>query len=259
MPRTARKISSTGIYHVIIRGADRQLMFEDQADYIKYLSYLEYYKDECDFEIYAYCLMSNHIHLLIHINQTPINKIFHRINTSYASWFNMKYNRTGFLQQGRYYSEPVEDMEYLFTVSRYIHQNPFKAGLEPSPGNTYRWNSLLAYINKNDELVNISFLSNMYESYEAFINFQSNTENDDNCLDLNTIRRRIPDDVAKQIISETCNCSTVKEFQSFSIVKRNSMLTQLNKKGISARQLNRLTGTPLGVIHRVLNQNKSSS
>ena len=106
MPRKARLKSTSNVYHVVIRGANRQQMFEDRKDYLKYLDILEYYKRECNYSIYAYCLMSNHVHLLIYTPVTPLEMIFRRINTRYAVWFNMKYDRTGYLQQGRYYSEP---------------------------------------------------------------------------------------------------------------------------------------------------------
>ena len=130
VPRGARKKSATNVYHIIVRGANHQMIFEEEADYKKYLNILLYYKEELHFTIYAYCLMNNHIHLLIHSPDTSLETIFRRINTTYSMWFNMKYDRVGFLQQGRYFSEPVEDMQYLNTVARYIHQNPFKAGLE---------------------------------------------------------------------------------------------------------------------------------
>ena len=130
MARHSRKKSSTQIYHVVIKGADRQLLFEETKDYRKYLDILEYYKEEFHFKIYAYCLMSNHVHLLIHHPDTAsLESIFRHINTTYATWFNLKYNRTGFVQDGRYFSEPVEDSRYLLTVVRYIHYNPAKAGL----------------------------------------------------------------------------------------------------------------------------------
>ena len=73
MPRKPRAISESNIYHVVIRGADRQQMFEEKNDYVKYLDILSYYKKECQFEIYAYCLMSNHVHLLIHTSNTPLD------------------------------------------------------------------------------------------------------------------------------------------------------------------------------------------
>ena len=98
MPRHSRKKSSTQTYHVVIKGADRQLLFEETKDYIKYLDILEYYKEKFSFNIYAYCLMSNHVHLLIHHPDTvSLESIFRHINTTYATWFNLKYKRTGFV------------------------------------------------------------------------------------------------------------------------------------------------------------------
>ena len=102
LARHARKKSSTQTYHVVIKGADRQLLFEESKDYIKYLDILEFYKDQLKFEIYAYCLMSNHVHLLLrHPNTVSLESIFRHINTTYACWFNAKYDRTGFVQDGQ--------------------------------------------------------------------------------------------------------------------------------------------------------------
>ena len=108
MARHSRKKSSLLTYHIIIKGADRQLLFEEAKDYKKYLEILEYFKEECHFQIFAYCLMDNHVHLLIrHSPEYSLETIFRKINTTYAIWFNMKYDRTGFVQNGRYFSEPV--------------------------------------------------------------------------------------------------------------------------------------------------------
>lgn len=251
MPRSARKKSSTGIYHVVIKGADRQLLFEEIKDCQKYLDILEYYKEECDFELFAYCLMSNHVHLLIRTNDIQISSIFRRINTTYAGWFNLKYDRTGFVQDGRFYSEPVEDEKYLLTVIKYIHYNPTKAGLENFPGEKYVWSSFNDYFTPNPRLVNKDYILNILcgiKNYTALHQTDSNIE----CLDINTVRKRIPDDVARDIIEENCHCKTVTEFQNLSIVKRNKAICVLKSKGLSIRQINRLTGISRGVINKVL-------
>ena len=96
-------------------------------DFKKYIEILFLYRQECHFELYAYCLMSNHVHLLLKTTDVPLDAIFRRINTFYASWFNMKYQRCGHLQQDRFHSEPVEDKQYFLNVIRYIHRNPLKA------------------------------------------------------------------------------------------------------------------------------------
>lgn len=251
MPRTARILSSTQTYHVVIRGADRQLLFEDTSDYKKYLEILQYYKENCNFELYAYCLMSNHVHLLIHTPSCALASVFHHINTRYAVWFNMKYQRTGHLQQERYFSEPVNDMNYLFTVLRYIHQNPCKAGLEATPGHSYPWSSFYEYKKGTSILVNTEYIFNLLGGKDNFLKLHEMKDESD-CLDIDKTKRRIPDDVAKEIIFTECHCANVTEFQNLSLLERNKSILTLYKKGISIRQLNRLTGIPKGVIDRIV-------
>ncbi len=255
MPRTARIKSSIGIYHVVIRGADHQLFFEESKDYRKYLDILSYYKEVCNFEIYAYCLMSNHVHLLIKINNFSLETIFRRINTTYAGWFNCKYDRTGFLQQGRYASEPVEDTEYLLNIIRYIHYNPSKAGLEASPGTQYPWSSFYEYLS-TPMLINPLPILKIYGNIEHFLTHHTTIPTQKH-MDIDTLRKHLPDDVARDLIREESCCETVTDFQNLSIVDRNKYLDNLHKKGISIRQLNRLTGTPRGIIERILKSSKT--
>lgn len=260
MARHSRTKSSTQTYHVVIKGADRQLLFEETKDYKKYLDILEYYKEKFNFEIYAYCLMSNHVHLLIHHpDSTSLESIFRHINTTYATWFNLKYNRTGFVQDGRYFSEPVEDSRYLLTVLRYIHYNPAKAGLEQSPGTGYPWSSYRDYQSdyqtespsESSGLTDTDFVLKLLGTQKHFMDLHSIVPADD-CFDVHKTRKRIPDDVAKDIIMQNCACSSATDFQRLSLSERNKLLLLLHEKGLSVRQLNRLTGTPRGVIERII-------
>jgi len=138
MPRQARRESGTGIYHVMLRGINRQDIFEDKEDYVRMLTclqqMLEQYDDVgnhqpplCTF--YAYCLMSNHIHLLLKTNQKDIGSTIKPLAVTYAMYYNNKYSRSGHVFQDRFKSEPVNDMAYFMTLLRYIHQNPLKAGI----------------------------------------------------------------------------------------------------------------------------------
>ena len=122
MPRSARKKSKTGIYHVMLRGINQQQIFEDNEDSEKFLQILKDCKAISEFKLYAYCLMGNHIHLLIHETEEPIEKFMKRIATRFVYWYNIKYQRVGHLFQDRFKSEPVEDDAYFLTVLRYIHQ-----------------------------------------------------------------------------------------------------------------------------------------
>ena len=254
MSRTARKLSSTNVYHIVIRGIDRQRLFLENNDYQKYLDLLNYYKSECGFHLYAYCLMSNHVHLLICTLGMELHVIFRRLGTAYAEWFNMKYNRVGSLQQGRFYSEPVETTSYLHNVVRYIHFNPAKAGIESFPGEKYPWSSYDSYFQSPGFVDTQTILESM-GGIKHFKEYHSSPCNDI-CLDIDTIRRRIPDDVAVKIINTTCHCPNIVAFQELPLLTQAANLLLLHKKGLSERQLNRLTGTPLGFIRKVIVKNR---
>lgn len=255
MSRKARKIAETNTYHVVIRGMDRQIMFEESKDFIKYLDLLSVYKTECGFEIFAYCLMNNHVHLVIRSNNVPLSLIFSKLNTHYACWFNMKYQRTGHLQQERFYSEPIEDISYLLACIRYNHRNPCNAGLETAPGQSYLWSSYFDYQNGISDLVDIDFILSFMPKND-FLAF-NNLSADDDCLDIDKIRCRLPDDVAKEIICEISKCSTSTEFQNLPSVLQNKYICEILGRKISIRQLNRLVGIPRGVIQRTWQKRES--
>ena len=147
MPRVARIKSSTGIYHLITRGINQQNIFSFDDDYERLLNTLTRYCRKSACEIYAYCLMDNHIHLLLKEGQEPIATTMKKIGTSYVYYYNWQYNRKGHLFQDRYKSEPVEDDAYFLTVLRYIHLNPQKTELTDDPA-TYPYSSYTEYTDK---------------------------------------------------------------------------------------------------------------
>ena len=180
MPRAARKKSKTGIYHIMIQGINQELIFEDDQDNRKFLDILADCKQEDRFQLYAYCLMGNHAHLLIKEGYERLGQIFKRVGATYVQWFNRKYNRTGPLFHDRFKSEPVEDYQTLFAVIRFIHQNPVKAQLASSV-DTYKRSSFKDYAGRS-KLTNTSFaLKKM--TRENFIDF-NRREDSDSCLDI---------------------------------------------------------------------------
>lgn len=153
MPRQQRKKSKSGYYHVIMRGNERMNIFRDEKDkhrFIKTLSdkKLDDKKQKSRFFLYAFCLMDNHVHLIMSEGAEDIAKVMKRISVSYVHYFNKKYKRVGHLFQDRFMSEPVEDDNYLLALVRYIHQNPVKAGMVKSAGE-YSWSSYNCYVNDN--------------------------------------------------------------------------------------------------------------
>jgi REP element-mobilizing transposase RayT len=174
MARQARERCESGIYHIVIRGINRQDIFCDQDDYHRFLETLERVKAD-SFEVHGYCLMSNHVHLLIHEKSEEVHRIMKRIGTSYAWWYNRKYQRIGHLFQGRYKSECIQDNEYLLTVIRYIHNNPVKAGMVSKPED-YFYSSVQAYYGRPEKLVgltDVGFILGIFdkERSEAMLRF----------------------------------------------------------------------------------------
>ncbi|SHK58493.1 REP-associated tyrosine transposase [Desulforamulus aeronauticus] len=146
MPRHQRILSENGTYHVMIRGNERKNLFLDEEDKQKFIEILNTKKEETGFLIFAYCLMDNHVHLLVRESIEGLATIMKRINVSYVYYFNQKNRRTGHLFQDRFKSEPIDEERYLLSVLRYIHNNPLKAGMVEKP-EQYKWSSYGSYLN----------------------------------------------------------------------------------------------------------------
>lgn len=132
----------------MMRGNERKDIFLDNYDRDRFLEIISQKKGNGRFSLHAYCLMSNHIHLMLSEGSEEIGQIIKRIAVSYAQYFNRKNKRTGHLFQDRFRSEVIEDERYILSLLRYIHQNPIKAGLAKSAAD-YRWSSHNEYLNSD--------------------------------------------------------------------------------------------------------------
>lgn len=150
MPRTARVISETGMYHIIIRSLSEVDLFKEDEDKIMYLELMKKYQFKYGFGIYSYCLMSNHGHILIDTLGSDISKVMHVVNFSYAMYYNRKYKRRGPVFQDRFVGIPVLDQRYFITLTAYIHNNPKDIPCYKDRVATYPFSSLKEYINGTD-------------------------------------------------------------------------------------------------------------
>ncbi|NLS45482.1 MAG: transposase [Firmicutes bacterium] len=252
MPRAARRKSASGIYHIIMRRINRLILFKEEEDSVRFIETLQKYKEICGYRLYAYCLMGNHIHLLLKEDKEPLATIMRRICGSYVLWYNKKYDRTGCLFQGRFKSEPVENEVYFLTVLRYIFQNPIKAGIVFEVRD-YDWTNYADYIEGNNR-TDIDFALNIFhtdreKAISRFIKF-INLKNNDKCLDVSE-RRRIKDHDAIRMIKKRCKISCATDIQKFDVDKRNLCLRDLKEVDkLSIRQIQRLTGIGRGIIQR---------
>jgi len=137
-----------GVYHIITRGNNQQDIFLDSDDRKRYLDTLLKYKPLFGYRVIVYCLMTNHLHLILKTLWPNLSHIMQRIQVSYTLYFNRRHHRVGHLFQGRYKSLLIEENAYLLELSRYIHLNPVRAGMEEFPEN-YPWSSLKSYVTGN--------------------------------------------------------------------------------------------------------------
>ena len=250
MPRSARKLSATNVYHAIQRGINKEIIFHDVKDHEKFLQILYDVKAKSGFELYAYCLMNNHIHLLIKEGEEPLGEVFRRLGSRFVPWYNKKYDRVGHLFQNRYKSEPVETESYFKAVLRYIIQNPLKAGLEQSPGK-YRWTSYDDFLKETSGLTDTSFPISLFGSRENLLAYITRPNNDQ-ALDQDIFKISITDRLAQQIFNETTACYSVAEFRRISKQIQKDYLCRLSEKNLTLAQIVRLTGIPKSTVSRIV-------
>lgn len=145
MARPLRITYSGAYYHITSRGNEQRDIFKSQKDREKFLYYLESATERYGAVIHAYCLMSNHFHLLLETPRGNLSEIMRHIVGAYTTYFNVKKKRVGHLFQGRYKAMLVEADEYATELSRYIHLNPVRAGIVTLP-EEYKWSSYQSYI-----------------------------------------------------------------------------------------------------------------
>ena len=248
MPRKARTKSSTNIYHVMMRGINQQVIFEEDDDRRFFLHTLKKAKETSEFKLHAFCLMTNHVHLLLEEGKEPLEIVFKRIGSGYVKWYNEKYQRTGHLFQDRFRSENVEDQRYFMTVFRYILQNPVKAGMAFEPGR-YRWSSYLAYEKGAGSLTDRDFAEQVFGGKENLIRF-CNEENDDTAMEENDISWRIKDDEAIGMMTRISKCGSVTEFQLLDRDLQKIYVREMYLEKLSVRQISRITGLTRPMIDR---------
>lgn len=244
MPRTPRKKSAFGYMHIICRGNGRQVLFEEDFDYRHYLKLLQRFSRECEITVAAYCLMENHVHLLVKDSGDQIASFMKKTGIGYSEYFNRKYERSGHLFQGRYMSEAVEDEKYLLTVFRYILNNPQKAGI--CPASRYKWSSY-RYLYKTDSFIDASLLFTILGSRKSCFAFLE-SDNDDNCLEYDGPKK---DDIwARAVIARCLDGKSGTFLQSLCKKDRNHYIQILKHEGLSVRQIERLTGISRNIVQR---------
>jgi len=250
MTREARIRSKTGIYHIMLRGIDKRNIFLDDEDRLKFIEKLGKAKETASFKLYGYCLMDNHVHLLIGEQKEEIGISIKRITVGYVQWHNSKHERTGHLFQNRYKSEVVETESYLINVLRYIHQNPVKAKITGHVKD-YLWSSyhqyLLSYRDQitflDEQLIKSYFFKQ--KDFEDYMSMQTKDE----FLDYKPIKK-YTDATLKNILEAEFNVDTLREMVP---EERNKIIKDIYcRTGVSIRQLGRVLGIGKAIVEKAV-------
>ncbi|MGN0141776.1 MAG: REP-associated tyrosine transposase [Roseburia sp.] len=178
MPRTSREESSTGIYHIVCKGVNHESIFETDREKRRMRLILERKGTEYELEIYAYCIMSTHFHLLVRGKLCDISSYISRSEIVYAVHYNKKKGRNGHLFQNRFHSECVESERYFWNCINYIHNNPVKAQIVERP-EEYGYSSYQEYLEKNAKVIHrkaIKTCERKFQTIEEFERFTRKNE-----------------------------------------------------------------------------------
>ncbi len=257
MPRAARVQSASGIYHVMVRGINKQDIFLTESDHIRYLETLDKVKHEIAVTVLGYCLMSNHAHLLLkEEHKGSISQVMHRTGTSYVRWFNAKYDRVGHLFQGRFLSVPVERDAQFLAVLRYIHRNPVNAGLV-SACLEYPWSSHKAYKKEKDRfagLTDTSLAIQIAGGLPQLLEYINRPSDDvENTVGRTMLQQthRLSDAEVYTLLSSSLHNKPINALNNMAKEERDRILRRLGSTpGITLIQIARVTGFSRATVSR---------
>jgi len=241
--RSARKYSTTGLYHVVSRGVNKQNIYYDDEDHKLFKSLLNKYKERYGIQIHTSVLMDNHFHLLIEDPFEKISAFIQIVESVYARAFNKKYDRIGHLFQNRFISEPILDEKYYKVVFRYILQNPKKAGI--SKNLSYKWSSYGDYKKKsNQKLQEIVYKyfggsENLYK----FVNEYAEEE----CIDIE-MRASEKEQYKIRKIQKLLNSKSPLIPPNLPLEEIKAKVRLLRNEGLSIKSISRLTGIMSWVV-----------
>lgn len=237
MARTPRVRTEEGFYHVILRGSGRQILFENDGDRRLLLALLGRCLGEAGISILAWCLMSNHVHLLLCDPQGELSPAIQRCTGSYAGHFNRLTGHVGHVFEGRFKSVPVTNERQLLQVLRYIHDNPERAGV--CRASEYRWSSFSEYASGRSEVADVGPLLELLGGAEGFAALCAST-------DRGTYVERtgafVSDDDALLAAREALGGVDPATLKGLRPAERNPRLQLLRDAGLTIRQVERLTG-----------------
>ena len=249
MPHTQRKRGESGFYHAVTKGDGGQIVFEKDADRLRYLKELETAAGDFKVEVHAYCLMSNHVHLLLEDQDGELGLFMKQLNERYAMYYAKTTGRVGHVFQGRYWSEPVDSDDYYLAAMRYIHANPEPPGI--CKASAYAWSSYGAYA-RASSFVKTDLALSMLGGVEAFEAFHIDAIKYAKPFPESKLTAHLSSDEQLNVAVSILGRDVLNSLKGLKPQERRTRVEQLAQAGFSDTEIARLTGIGRSSIRRDL-------
>lgn len=251
MATKPRECSESGFYHVFQRGVNQFDIFERNSDRRFFLRRLVRYASEYDVEIHAWCLMSNHTHLLVRAGYNELSALMRKIGSVYARYFNRAHSRSGPLFEGRFGSVCVNTDAQFMGVMRYIHRNPVHHEERTLLGD-YPWSSYAEYLSASPGICKLDFAMSLFGGVEEFTRFHEAERDHERYLDIGTTGPMRDAEArwrANRVLEDAGFGVPVSHVGRLPRKRRDMALFRVRRTvGCSLRQLQRLTAVAYSTI-----------
>ena len=242
MSRKPRQKSQTGLYHITMRGNGKQLLFEDDEDRRRILSLIRSSIARFNIRLIAWCLMGNHVHLVLSDPDDNLSEAMHLVMSCYATWYNRRHGHVGHVFQDRFSSASISSEEYLLDAIRYVHFNPQKAGI--CPYDVYRWSSHLDYAERDPDIATVDLALARF-AFPRICDYLAFMDASNGAVVRPPTGGRIGEDEALDVgasLIRSFGLSELSAVKALDKSKRNEVLAAMREAGLSIRQIQRLTG-----------------
>lgn len=236
MPRVSRRVSESGYYHVVLRGNGKQVIFDVDVDRHAFLDALAKALETPGLLLHAWCIMSNHVHLLLSDAVGCLSSAMHDLATRYAGHFNSRSGHVGSVFDDRFKSVPVESDAQLLAAVRYIHDNPEKAGICSAAD--YPWSSYHEYVGE-PSVTDVSVVLDLLGGVDGFVDMSGEERPTGYSFRGGT---RVPDEDALDVARFVTFPADPRRIKELEASERGHALLAMREAGLTIKQVQRVTG-----------------
>ena len=253
MPRYARQRNEKGIHHVVVQGKRMEHIFKQDAEKELYLDTLLKYKAQTEVKLYAFCILDNHVHLVLkETKEETVSSFMRRIGVSFSYWYRQRYDlpQGKELFRGRYLSEPLLTEEMILKVVRHIHQEPVRTGLAEKMED-YFWSSYRMYLHPGGFVDRRLVLDSLHFG-GGYTSYMAEEEADVHCLEEVPVKYGRTDEEADALIQVRLREEGVSSLGQLNHEEKKIFFRRLRYEDeVSIQQLSRVTGVNRGYIQRL--------